>query len=85
MMPGATIVVNETENTTTMVSRYEAGRPVFPFFRFFRHRARTACRAISLRSSGGTPSHRALPPLGPPFLPPLEPPFMPPLRPNATA
>ena len=37
----------------------------------------TARRAISLRSSGGTPSHRALPPLGPP----LGPPFLPPLRP----
>src|SRR5262249_8468421 len=43
------------------------------YFRFFLHRARTARRAISRRSSGGTPSQRALPPLGPPFLPPLRP------------
>src|SRR5262245_19777500 len=41
--------------------------------RFFRPRARTARRAISRRSSGGTPSQRALPPLGPPFLPPFRP------------
>jgi len=43
------------------------------YCRFFLHRARTARRAISRRSSGGTPSQRALPPLGPPFLPPFRP------------
>src|SRR5712692_1380217 len=37
----------------------------------FRHRASAARRAISLRSSAETPSHRALPPFRPPFRPSL--------------
>jgi hypothetical protein len=37
---------------------------------FFAQRASAALRAISRRFSGGTPSQRALPPLGPPVFPP---------------
>ncbi len=49
------------------------GAPPRGVYFFFRHRARAARRAISRRSSGGTPSQRALPPFGPPFLPPFCP------------
>ena len=41
----------------------------FSYLDFFAHRASAALRAISRRSSGGIPSHRAFPPFFPPFRP----------------
>jgi hypothetical protein len=47
--------------------RYAFGFALAFFFRLFR--ASDALRRIRLRSSGETPSHRALPPFFPPFRP----------------
>ena len=44
-----------------------------PFFARFASRAATARLACAVRSFAETPAHRAMPPLGPPFLPPIRP------------
>ncbi len=55
---------------STAITTEGPGEQFYVRFPLFLQRARAALRAISRRLSGDTPSHRALPPLGPPVLPP---------------
>ncbi len=66
----ATISSGPNWDLSTANTTQGLGEQFYVRLPLFLQRARAALRAISRRLSGDTPSHRALPPLGPPVLPP---------------